>query len=83
MRQMAPAVTPVKSRTGGDASAYPACPPDADLAIAEHACEKYSGRVGRSSAAKDLSQDAIDLAVRAHVPSRRCCKRHRFRWTSQ
>jgi hypothetical protein len=51
---------------------YPTCPPDADLAIAEHACEKYSGRVGRSSAAKDLSQEAIDLAVRAHV---------RHRWT--
>ena len=35
--------------------------------IAEHACLKYSGRVGRSAAAKSLDEGAIRLAVTAHV----------------
>lgn len=35
--------------------------------IAEHACRKYSGRVGRSAAAKDLKPKAIRLAVIAHI----------------
>jgi len=35
--------------------------------IAEHACLKYSGRVGRSSAAKSLAEEAVDLAVAAHI----------------
>jgi hypothetical protein len=60
----------VRDFAGAIRARYPACPTDAELAIAEHACEKYSGRVGRSSAAKDLSQEAIDLAVRAHVRHR-------------
>ncbi len=46
---------------------YPSCPPGEDLVIAEHACRKYSGRVGRSAAAKRLDQEAIDVAVRASV----------------
>jgi hypothetical protein len=50
---------------------YPGCPADEGRRIAEHACRKYSGRVGRSAAAKRLDPDAIDLAVRAHV-------RHRY-----
>jgi hypothetical protein len=37
------------------------------LPIAEHACLKYSGRVGRTAAAKSLSQEAVDLAVAAHI----------------
>ena len=41
-----------------------------DLLIAEHACRKYTGRVGRSAAAKRLDVEAIDLAVRAHVRHR-------------
>ena len=36
-------------------------------AIATRACEKYSMRVGRSARAKALADDAIALAVRAHV----------------
>lgn len=48
-------------------SRYPGCPADEAEAIAKHACEKYSGRVGRSSAAKAFDAAAIDLAVRAHV----------------
>jgi hypothetical protein len=46
---------------------YPGCPADAAGGIAAHACEKYSGRVGRSAMAKALDAEAIDLAVRAHV----------------
>lgn len=46
---------------------FPACPADEQLAIAEHACQKYSGRVGRSAAAKDLQEGAVGLAVRAHI----------------
>jgi hypothetical protein len=49
---------------------YPGCSPDAEIEIAQHACEKYSGRVGRSAAAKELDPEAIDLAVRAHVRHR-------------
>lgn len=46
---------------------YPACPEGREEKIALHACQKYSGRVGRSAGAKSLNQDAIDLAVRAHI----------------
>ncbi len=48
-------------------SRYPGCPPTEAEAIAKHACEKYSGRVGRSAAAKSFDAMAIDLAVKAHV----------------
>ena len=46
---------------------YPACPPGEARAITEHACEKHSGRVGRSAAAKELADEAITLAVRASI----------------
>lgn len=46
------------------------CPPDREQLIARHACQKYSGRVGRSSAAKDLEEAAIRLAVIAHIRHR-------------
>ena len=46
---------------------YPGCPPGRATDIAEHACLKYSGRVGRSAAAKDLDAAAVRLAVNAHV----------------
>jgi hypothetical protein len=46
---------------------YPRCPEGRERVIAEHACRKYSGRVGRSSAAKSFTPESIDLAVRAHV----------------
>ncbi|MGV3614052.1 MAG: DUF2293 domain-containing protein [Fimbriimonas sp.] len=46
---------------------YPKCPADEARTIAEHACEKYSGRVGRSASAKEFDPDKITLAVRAHV----------------
>jgi hypothetical protein len=37
------------------------------MQIAGRACQKYSGRVGRSAAAKEFAPEAIDLAVAAHV----------------
>ncbi len=46
---------------------YPGCPPGRETVIAEHACQKYSGRVGRSAAAKELDEQAIRLAVIAHI----------------
>jgi len=46
---------------------YPSMPLGVEKAIAEHACQKYSGRVGRSANAKDLDFDAVQLAVRAHI----------------
>ena len=46
---------------------FPGCPREEQRAIAEHACQKYSGRVGRSAAAKELDTGAVELAVRAHV----------------
>jgi hypothetical protein len=46
---------------------FPGCPPDEADAIAKHACEKYSRRIGRSADAKEFDDSAIDLAVKAHV----------------
>jgi hypothetical protein len=47
--------------------AYPGCSTLEATQIASHACQKYSGRVGRSAAAKALAPEAITLAVVAHV----------------
>ncbi|MFI5399360.1 MAG: DUF2293 domain-containing protein [Candidatus Binatia bacterium] len=46
---------------------FPGCPAGRERPIAEHACRKYSGRVGRSAAAKRLDEEAVRLAVIAHV----------------
>jgi hypothetical protein len=46
---------------------YPGCPVDEEERIAEHACRKHSGRVGRSEAARRVDAAALELAVRAHV----------------
>ena len=46
---------------------YPGCPPDRPEHIASHACQKYSGRVGRSAAAKRLDDEAVQPAVVVHV----------------
>lgn len=46
---------------------FPRCPPELEQTIAEHACLKYSGRVGRSTAAKSLDANAVQLAVIAHI----------------
>ena len=46
---------------------FPGCPPDRERVIGEHACQKYSGRVGRSAAAKQLDDKAVRLAVITHI----------------
>jgi hypothetical protein len=46
---------------------YPGIPLGREKSIAEHACRKYSGRIGRTAAAKDLEEEAIYLSVRAHI----------------
>jgi len=46
---------------------YPKCPLNREFEIAKHACEKYSGRVGRTAAAKQFDVSMIDLAVEAHI----------------
>ena len=49
---------------------WPGCPAAREREIAEHACLKYSGRVGRSASAKALDDKAVRLAVVAHVRHR-------------
>lgn len=46
---------------------FPRCPRGREVTIAEHACLKYSGRVGRSAAAKRLDESTVRLAVIAHI----------------
>jgi len=46
---------------------FPNAPRGREATIAEHACIKYSGRVGRSAAAKELEPAEIRLAVIAHI----------------
>ncbi len=49
---------------------FPHCPGGRAHTIAEHACRKYSGRVGRSAMAKSLDEEAVRLAVVAHIRHR-------------
>lgn len=49
---------------------FPGCPAGREQKIAEHACLKYSGRVGRSAAAKQVNEAVIRLAVIAHIRHR-------------
>lgn len=49
---------------------YPGCPKGRERQIAEHACAKYSGRVGRSASAKSFEPAAVRFAVQAHVRHR-------------
>jgi hypothetical protein len=49
---------------------FPKCPEGREQLIAEHACLKYSGRVGRSARAKTNDEEAVRLAVIAHVRQR-------------
>lgn len=49
---------------------FPRCPEGRELSIAEHACLKYSGRVGRSAGAKSFEEQMVRLAVMAHVRHR-------------
>ncbi|MGD8208368.1 MAG: DUF2293 domain-containing protein [Desulfobacterales bacterium] len=57
----------IRSFAGRVRELYLFCPTGRERLIAEHACRKYSGRVGRSAAAKTLDKEAVRLAVTAHV----------------
>ena len=46
---------------------FPLCPAGREQVIAEHACLKYSGRIGRSASAKALDKETVQLAVIAHI----------------
>ena len=46
---------------------FPGCPTGRERTIAQHACLKYSNRVGRSAAAKELGAAAVRMAVLAHI----------------
>jgi hypothetical protein len=46
---------------------FPRCARKTARRIAEHACLKHSGRVGRTAAAKKLGEDAVRLSVIAHI----------------
>jgi hypothetical protein len=48
-------------------SAFPGCPTAEAKQIADHACQRSSGRLGRTAAAKALDPEAVRLAVIAHV----------------
>ena len=49
---------------------FPGRPEARETVIAQHACEKYSGRVGRSAAARRFDDEAVRMAVAAHVRHR-------------
>jgi hypothetical protein len=49
---------------------FPGCPKGREVEIAQHTCLKHSGRVGRTSSARELSEEAVRLAVIAHVRHR-------------
>ena len=49
---------------------FPGIPAKREQIIAEHACRKYSGRVGRSASAKEFDPESIELAVIAHIRHR-------------
>jgi hypothetical protein len=49
---------------------FPGCPENREQIIAEHACLKYSGRVGRTAGAKSLEEAMVTLAVQAHIRHR-------------
>jgi len=46
---------------------FPAAPQGVEVIIAEHACQKYSDRVGRAAGAKQLNPKYVDRAVVAHI----------------
>lgn len=46
---------------------FPLMPSGRENVIAKHACEKYSGRVGRAAKAKEFDSEMIKRAVIAHI----------------
>jgi len=60
----------VKDFAAAVRSQFPAMPRERERQIAEHACRRRSGRVGRTAAAKEFDEKAITLAVLAHIRHR-------------
>lgn len=46
---------------------FPCCPGGRETVIAEHACLRYSGRIGRTAVAKQFDEPFVRLAVIAHI----------------
>ena len=46
---------------------YPGCPQNREKEIAEYACRKNSGRIGRTAAAKEFSAATVKLSIIAHI----------------
>ncbi len=46
---------------------FPGCPANERKLIAEYACLKHSGRIGRSAAARQFDERALELAVQASI----------------
>jgi len=59
--------TSLAAFTAAIRSAFPGCPAEEAEQIAGHACQKASGRIGRSAAGKALDPEAVRLAVVAHL----------------
>ena len=57
----------VREMGGKIRALFPGCPPSEALAIARHAAERGSGRVGRSAAGRALDEGALRLAVIASI----------------
>lgn len=66
-RRAAQEPTYVAAVTKAIRTQFPGCPPAEAACIAAWTCEKYSGRVGRSAAARELDASAVRLAVIAHI----------------
>jgi len=49
---------------------FPGCPPKVAQTIAEHTARRGSGRVGRTAAGQSLEEEALTLAVVAHIRHR-------------
>jgi len=49
---------------------FPGCPPKGAQTIAEHTARWGSGRVGRTAAGQSLEEEALTLAVVAHIRPR-------------
>ncbi len=57
----------VAQMTGEISRLFPGCPPKVAQTIAEHTACRGSGRVGRTAAGQSLEEEALTLAVVAHI----------------
>jgi hypothetical protein len=66
-RREAEDMTNLAAFAAGIGAMFPGCPANEATQIAAHACRRYSGRVGRTAAARAFEPDVVRLAVEAHV----------------